>query len=90
MRKDNQNVKGEYLVYIQYALDRKIAKDKTDVWVKEKEWNDKAQKVRSVHPQSINESVCYIIANKFHLIKKLKEKGSYLRFMFHKCVYLHQ
>lgn len=53
LRKDNQNAKGEYQVYIQYSLDRKIAKDKTDVWVKEKEWNDKAQKVRSVHPQSV-------------------------------------
>ena len=53
MRKDNQNAKGEYQVYIQYTLDRKIAKDKTDVWVKEKEWNDKTQKVRSIHPQSV-------------------------------------
>lgn len=53
LRKDNQNAKGEYQVYIQYSLDRKIAKDKTDVWVKEKEWNDKAQKVRSVHPQNL-------------------------------------
>lgn len=53
LRKDNQNAKGEYQVYIQYTLDRKIAKDKTDVWVKEKEWNDKAQKVRSTHPQSV-------------------------------------
>lgn len=53
LRKDNQNAKGEYQVYIQYSLDRKIAKDKTDVWVKEKEWNDKAQKVRATHPQSV-------------------------------------
>ena len=53
LRKDNQNAKGEYQVYIQYSLDRKIAKDKTDVWVKEKEWNDKAQKVRSIHPQNL-------------------------------------
>lgn len=53
LRKDSQNAKDEYQVYIQYTLDRKVAKDKTDVWVKEKEWNGKAQKVRSVHPQSV-------------------------------------
>lgn len=52
-RKDSQNVKGEYQIYIQYSLDRKIAKDKTEVWVKESEWNDKAQRVRSNHPQSV-------------------------------------
>ena len=36
LRKDNQNAKGEYQVYIQYSLDRKIAKDKTDVMGKGK------------------------------------------------------
>ena len=53
LRKDSQNAKGEYQVYIQYTLDRKIAKGTTDVWVKEKEWNDKVQKVRSIHPQCV-------------------------------------
>lgn len=53
LRKDNQNSKDECQVYIQYTLDRKVAKDKTNVWVKEKEWNDKTQKVRSVHSQSV-------------------------------------
>lgn len=53
LRKDSQNAKGEYQVYIQYTLDRKIAKGTTDVWVKEKEWNNKAQKVRSIHSQCV-------------------------------------
>lgn len=44
------NDKGEYAVYLQYTLDRKVAKATTGVWVEEKYWDAKKQRVRSTHP----------------------------------------
>ena len=54
LRKDGKcNAKGEYPISIQYTLDRKVAKGVTEVWVTEKEWNEKTQRVRSTNPQSV-------------------------------------
>ncbi|MDL2305958.1 site-specific integrase, partial [Bacteroides sp. OttesenSCG-928-D19] len=47
------NTKNEYPIYIQYTLDRKVAKGTTNVWVKECDWDIGQQKVKRTHPQSV-------------------------------------
>lgn len=46
----NPNAKGEYPVYIQYSLDRKVAKGECDVMVKEEDWDAEKQVVRVSNP----------------------------------------
>jgi len=43
--------KDEYPIYIQYTLDRKVAKASTNVWVKESDWDNEQQNVKRTHPQ---------------------------------------
>lgn len=44
------NSKNEHQIYIQYTLDRRVAKAPTDVWVKETEWNSSKEQVRATNP----------------------------------------
>lgn len=41
------NSRGEYPLYVQYTLDRKVAKGECEVSVKEEDWNEQKQVVRA-------------------------------------------
>lgn len=47
------NKAGEFNVYLQYTIDRKVAQAATGVWIKESDWDEKSQKVKTSHPQAI-------------------------------------
>lgn len=44
------NSRNEYPIYIQYTLDRKVAKGECEVMVKEADWNDEKQIIRPSKP----------------------------------------
>lgn len=51
LRKDRKpNEKGEYPIYVQYTIDRKIAKADIGVSIGENQWDESKQRVRSSHP----------------------------------------
>lgn len=51
LRKDRKpNEKGEYPIYVQYTIDRKITKADMGVSIGENQWDENKQRVRSSHP----------------------------------------
>ena len=46
------NSAGEFPVYLRYNIDRKMAIGAVGVWLKEADWDDIAQKVKSTNVQS--------------------------------------
>lgn len=49
---NSANSKGERCIYLRYFVDGKYVKRSTDIWVKDCDWDNELQVIKSSHPNA--------------------------------------
>lgn len=61
------NSKGERCIYLRYFVDGKYVKRSTDIWVKDCDWDNELQVIKSSHPNA--DRLNHILSTKYESIR---------------------
>lgn len=64
---NSANSKGERCIYLRYFVDGKYVKRSTDIWVKDCDWDNELQVIKSSHPNA--DRLNHILSTKYESIR---------------------